>query len=245
MKKILIIITIVAVSLVVCFYSADQLTAYARSVIFKSGVVLKNNVSIRSGSIDQRNGSASTGDYPKSSGGVDDYNAGGATPTDSFSENFTQCTSANNYCSTNDATACSGDVCYQDNRTNLVWSDWTGGTQTWFVANSCQYPNGLGDGTCDTHGEAACKCVKQTSGNETGCEDLGDGNWRLPHQKELMQVYINGSWKNLSNPGDYFWSATTQSYATHNAWYAALDHGYTRYSNKTTAGSYYARCVRR
>ena len=247
MKKILIVTAIIATSGLICFYSADKLIAYGRSVIFKSGVVVKNNVSIRSGSIDQRNGSlaTTTQDYSKEKGGVDDYNDNQTIPGDTFTENWTQCTSANNYCGTGDSTACAGGVCYRDNRTNLVWSDYLdGGTNhNWFWANNCAQPESAENpGTCATDGSEACQCVKLTS-SKTGCEALGDGNWRLPHQKELMQAYINGSWGNLSHAGSYFWSATTHSYDTHDAWTVGLHRGHTSTDSKN--GTYDSHCVRR
>ena len=233
-------------------WANDLYNAVARSVILKSGVSLKNNVSIRSGTIDQWAGSLSTttGYYTQATGGVDDYNNNQSMPADAFSENWTYCEASNNYCSTGDAVVCSGATdykCYQDNRTNLVWSDWIlgGANIDWFEANNCKYnPNGLplDDGTCNTHGEDACVCIKQPAGSETGCEAIGDGNWRLPYQKELMQAYINGSWGNLPNAGYYYWSATTLSYYTHVAWQTYLGAGRTNNGNKTN--TYGSRCVR-
>lgn len=187
------------------------------------------------------NGSATSGDYPQNVGGVDDYNNGGSRPSDSYAGSWTTCDAGNSYCQTSDAT----NADKKDDSADLVWSKWldSGTTHTWFWANNCEYPNGLGDGTCDTNGEAACKCVKKTSA-ETGCEAVGDGNWRLPYQKELMQAYINGSWGNLSSAGNYYWSATTKSNNTHNAWVTGLNSGYTNTTTKTNAASYRVRCVR-
>lgn len=71
------------------------------------------------------------------------------------------------------------------------------------------------------------------------CADQGNG-WRLPTQKELMQAYIDGSYWNLTQPANYFWSATETS-AT-NAWSVGLNSGYTYYASKT--GAYQLRCVR-
>ncbi|MEA2113590.1 MAG: hypothetical protein U9P63_02975, partial [Patescibacteria group bacterium] len=127
--------------------------------------------------------------YTQAKGGVDDYNNGGTMPTDSFTASWTQCTAANNYCKTGDSTACAGDICYQDNNTGLVWSDYlNGGTdKDWWWANNCWVPESWANpGICTANGNDACQCVKATSTpNITGCEALGDGNWRLPHQKEL------------------------------------------------------------
>jgi len=72
------------------------------------------------------------------------------------------------------------------------------------------------------------------------CSERGNG-WRLPTQKELMQAYITGSYFNLTNPSNLFWSATENS-ATY-AWYVSLSAGRTYYYSKST-GSYYVRCVR-
>jgi len=90
-------------------------------------------------------------------------------------------------------------------------------------------------------GDDACQCVKKAA-SKVGCESLGDGLWRLPYQKELMQVYIDGSWGNLSSAGDYYWSSTTKSSDTHNAWFMNLYDGFTYPYAKTTTRQ--VRCVR-
>jgi len=209
------------------------------------------------------NGSASSaatdGDYyTQALGGVDDYNDNqSANPTGSYVGSWTDCTSgADSYCGTEDSNADA-----KDNQTGLIWSvkiD-SGGddTQSWFWANNCNEPgtalnpDGLeGGDPCDADGDNACRCIKHEGGEgdvKTGCEALGNG-WRLPYQKELMQAYINGSSKStvsyLSSTGYGFWSSTTVSSNTHNAWYVTLYHGYTSYSLKTNVASYRSRCVR-
>jgi len=192
------------------------------------------------------NGTDTAGNYPQSVGGVDDYNAGGAMPSDSYKKTWTACNEGNTYCGTGDAT----NADKKDNSTGLVWSKWlsSGSTKTWFWANNAKYPNGLpgDDGVCDTHNEVACKVVKLTDadpGGKTGCDALGCG-WRLPYQKELMQAYIDGSWANLSSAGSYFWSATTVSNLTQFAWYTYLSNGRTYFNTKTNGASYTVRCVR-
>jgi hypothetical protein len=72
------------------------------------------------------------------------------------------------------------------------------------------------------------------------CSSMGNG-WRLPNQKELMQASIDGSYWNLTQPSNSFWSAT-QASAT-NAWYVYLYNGNTNNNNKST-NSYQVRCVR-
>ena len=71
------------------------------------------------------------------------------------------------------------------------------------------------------------------------CSERGNG-WRLPTEKELMLAYIDGSYWNLTNPANNFWSATGTS-AT-NAYYTSLSNGTTGSTTKTS--SYYVRCVR-
>ena len=72
------------------------------------------------------------------------------------------------------------------------------------------------------------------------CEEMGG---RLPTRLELLNLVDNHSeeiedWDKYNN----FWSATTLSNSTQNAWYTYLPSGYTSYSAKTN--SYDSRCVR-
>ncbi len=178
-------------------------------------------------------------DYPQSVGGVDDYNNNGVIPADSYQSTWTTCNVGNSYCGTNDATNAEK----KDENTGLVWSIRTSSSATWFNANNCQYPNALpgDDGVCNTNGEVACKCVKLTS-SKTGCESIGDGNWRLPTQKELMMSYIDGSWAKLTNAATNYWSSTTLSSSTQLSWSTSQGNGYTTSNNKTANPS--VRCVR-
>lgn len=177
-------------------------------------------------------------DYPKGIGGIEDYNNGGTIPDDSDQSVWITCNLDNNYCGTGRSVAEK-----KEENTGLVWSPVISTSFNWFIANNCQYPNGLtgDDGVCNTHNEIACKCVKLTS-NKTGCEGYDDGNWRLPSQKELMMSYISGSFGNLSNPTNYYWSSTTTSYSTQNSWRVNQSYGYTNSSNKTSNTA--VRCVR-
>lgn len=65
------------------------------------------------------------------------------------------------------------------------------------------------------------------------CAGLNGGTagngWRVPTQKELMQLYINGVSKlaDLGNVTQYFWSSSTLSSTTTNAWRVALGAGQT------------------
>ena len=230
-------------------YSSTTITANSDGNILERLEYLENRSMFSV--VNQKNGTAGTSVldyafYTQAKGGVDDYNNNTTMPTDTFSASWTQCTSANNYCKTGDSTACAGDVCYQDNSTGLIWSDWLdgGANHTWFWVNNCWEPGTWANpGACSATGDDACQCVTATSTpNITGCKLLGDGNWRAPYQKELMQAYIDGSWGNLPHAANSYWSATTQSNATQNAWNTALNYGATGTYAKTLASD--SRCVR-
>jgi len=92
--------------------------------------------------------------------------------------------------------------------------------------------------------------VRPTGGDAIGfCDALntanfaGNNDWYLPTQKELQQVYIDGSANNLSRPGYYFWSSTESYSNSATAWRVALNFGYTNTNTKTNR--YNVRCVRR
>ncbi len=186
--------------------------------------------------------------YTKALGGVDDYNNGSSMPATTYTSGaWTDCTGGS-YCGAD------SNADHQDPSTGLIWSKWinSGNTIDWFWANNCAEPNQsyngtvLDSGTCVNNGDAACQCVKLngTNGTKTGCEALGDGNWRLPYQKELMQAYIDGSYGNLSSSSSNYWSSTTYSGNTQNAWFVGLYFGFTSNNTKTTNSSYRVRCVR-
>ncbi len=183
--------------------------------------------------------------YTKALGGVDDYNNNGTIPTDTYKKTWTTCNSGNTYCGTGRSVL--NGLVSQDPNTNLVWSPRISSSSNWFVANNGKYPNGLpgDDGVCNTNGEVACYDVPHTGtggDTKTGCAAYDDGLWRLPYQKELMQAYIDGSWGNLATANAGYWSSTTESDYTSNAWNTYLVLGNT--SNGTKTANYSVRCVR-
>ena len=121
----------------------------------------------------------------------------------------------------------------QDPRSGLIWSNAivnTAGTATFSPTTNTAF-------SWD-----ASHANNIAVGNKTAitlCSAMGNG-WRLPAQKELMQAYIDGSNFNLSQPGNYFWSAT--EFSSTAAWTAYLSSGNTYYNTKTT--TYQVRCVR-
>lgn len=76
------------------------------------------------------------------------------------------------------------------------------------------------------------------------CEGLNTGgysDWRLPTQKELLQAYTNGLWhlKDSSKLNlaqfTYYWSSSTRSTNTGEAWSAWLNEMMANYLDKTTS----------
>lgn len=122
----------------------------------------------------------------------------------------------------------------KDPRTGIVWSQLlrnNAGTVEFSAAANSTWS---WDGTTDPDNIAV--------GGKTAsalCSERGNG-WRLPTQKELMQAYIDGSYFNLTQPSNLFWSATEND--STNAWYVTLYSGYTSFNIKT--GSHQVRCVR-
>ncbi|MFA5248296.1 MAG: DUF1566 domain-containing protein [Patescibacteria group bacterium] len=179
----------------------------------------------------------------QANGGVEDYNNSGSAPSDRYSKAWTQCVSGGtynritnpgaNYCGTGDSGAA-----YMDNSTALIWSkgmnattyvlDDTSGTMTWYIANNCTEISGN-------------YCTKLTSA-KTGCE--ANSGWYLPHQRQLMQAYIDGSYGILIPNGNNrsYWSATTRSDVVTNAWHVNLGSGSTSRVLKTDINEF-VRCV--
>lgn len=161
---------------------------------------------------------------------IDDYNNGGIFPTqnnigwdqaagtnwvmDPANDNgMTGGTASNGICD-------GGEACvFKDRLTNMMWAKNDATTRTWETAI-------------------------------TYCENLiygGYFDWRLPTQKDLMQAYTNGIWSQkasaaLNLSSSVYWSSSTLSFDSSNAWVVHPDYGYTGYNPKS--GSYLAVCVR-
>lgn len=175
-------------------------------------------------------------------GGVDDYNAGAAAPSDRYAGPWTQCAAADNYCSTGDSGAA-----YRDDSTGLIWSMPCKGA-------GC---SSFSDTAPDTYAFTTTTYANNWSaiqgryldvGTSTAyglCQggDHGKTGWLTPTQKQLMQAYIDGSYGNLDGGVTrLYWSSTTYSNSPPYAWLTSLSLGYTVYYAK--ADPYYVRCVR-
>lgn len=185
-------------------------------------------------------------------GGIDDANydtTGNLTqtpPAGRYETTWTTCNLGNNYCGTGDAGANA-----KDEATGLVWS----------------YPlTGLGGASWDTETNSAtltAGCVpggdcayrntdtyyswdnsKVDNNGKTAYELCSShAGWSLPHQKQLMQAYIDGAYGNLEPQGvdRNYWSATTFSGYASYAWLVDLSFGVT-FNNGKGVG-FNLRCV--
>ena len=163
-------------------------------------------------------------DGGNTAGGVDDYNNAGEPATGRYAGGWTQCAVENNHCGTGSPSADA-----RDDSTGLVWT----------------FPcNGVGcTSFSDTDPMMYSWDSSATNNNGKTASDLCSTAGYLPHQKQLMQTYIDGSYKNLEASGVYrsYWSATTVSNTTASAWGTSLSNGYTYDNTKTY--STYVRCV--
>ena len=113
---------------------------------------------------------------------------------------------------------------YKDNITNLVTTKVVSASSTWSAAVNA--------------------CASSTYGGYAA------GTWRLPTQKELMSQYEHGivslvsaNFMTLVNMQNYFWSSSTNSTSTTNAWGVGLAGGTTDDYN-TKAYSFCVSCVK-
>jgi hypothetical protein len=183
-------------------------------------------------------------------GGVDDfngYNLGGAPPSGRYATTWTTCTVDNNYCDTGDVGANA-----KDNATGMIWSYpcQGSGCATWDTSSSSVLTLGCIPGgncayyTTDTYytwdnsgADNSSMTAQQLCSSHTG--------WSLPHQKQLMQAYIDGSYGNLEpeGVGRVYWSATTVSNYPAYAWIVSLSYGNTYNVLKSNPWNT-VRCVR-
>ena len=174
------------------------------------------------------NGSLTAGGFDggsQANGGVDDYNNNGTRPSDTYSKGWTACNSGNSYCGTSDSGADA-----KDDSTGLIWSMPCNGSGCASFSDASPITYSWDNSAANNNSRTASQLCSDHAG------------WSLPHQKQLMQAYIDGSWGNLEGVDRGYWSATTRSDVTTYAWHTYLSYGYTYSNAKTT--SYYVRCVR-
>lgn len=130
------------------------------------------------------------------------------------------------------------------------WTDVTPSSTCAATPASCQYQD-------NTSGLIVTKNISNSANWTTAMQDCASstyggasaGTWRLPTQKELMTLYINGvtsvagpDFMTLASMQGSFWSSSTRSSAPSKAWYMYLSLGTTFFIEKTT--SYQVACVR-
>ncbi|KKS71601.1 MAG: hypothetical protein UV43_C0032G0001, partial [Parcubacteria group bacterium GW2011_GWF2_42_7] len=130
-------------------------------------------------------------------GGADDYNNGGAAASGRYTGTWTACNAGNSYCGTSDRGADA-----KDDSTGLIWSLPCNGSGCATFSDSSVLTYSW-DGTTDADNNS--RTASQLCSDHAG--------WSLPHQKQLMQAYIDGSYGNLETAGvfRYHWSASTVS----------------------------------
>lgn len=190
-------------------------------------------------------------------GGIDDANyeeTGIMTqtpPTDRYKTIWTTCNLGNNYCETGDTGANA-----KDEATGLIWSyplkdiggtSFDTETDTAVLTAGCVPDFNCAYWNTDTYyswdNSHANNMNSETAltAQELCSQHTG---WSLPHQKQLMQAYIDGAYGNLEpvGVGRSYWSATTVSGSTGGAWYVYLSSGFTSGSGKYNGSL--LRCVR-
>jgi hypothetical protein len=195
-------------------------------------------------------------------GGVDDSNADTycvthAPPVNRYETTWKTCIETNDYCDTdtnNNGVNDSG-ANAKDEATGLVWSFPCSGSGcvTWNTeidtdvltedcppeGEDCAYSNGIDtyyswdNLRIDNNGKTAQLLCSSHYG------------WYLPHQKQLMQAYIDGAYGNLEPQGvwRWYWSATTNAGESTNAVSINLAGGLSSMDSKHWSTSL-VRCVR-
>jgi hypothetical protein len=169
---------------------------------------------------------------------IDDYNNGGAILSVFPNANLPGTWTADNFCGGIEASA---------NDSN-VWKDVTSGGGCATNTTSCRFQDKI----------SGLQWSKLISASRTWPQALNDcdtlthdslSDWRLPTQKELMDAYSHGirsagttNWLTSAEMNNYFWSASSVSYATNFAWYVNLSNGTSYNINKTSTN--YVVCVR-
>ena len=177
------------------------------------------------------NGSFGAGGFPGGSqdnGGVDDYNNAAPPPDDRYSKEWTQCAAGNNYCDTGDSGADA-----KDDSTGLIWSMPCNGSGCASFSDATPLTYSWDSSAVNNNARTASQLCSDHAG------------WSLPHQKQLMLAYIDGSYGNLEASGvvRFYWSATTRSEGTTYAWGTSLSRGGGTTNAKTSTAPY-VRCVR-
>src|SRR3989338_1828903 len=133
------------------------------------------------------NGTNTGGTFPggsQANGGVDDYNNNGTRPSDTYSKGWTACNSGNSYCGTSDSGADA-----KDDSTGLIWSMPCNGSGCASFSDASPITYSWDSSAVNNNSRTASQLCSDHAG------------WDQPHQKQLMQAYIDGSYGNLEASG--------------------------------------------
>ncbi len=154
----------------------------------------------------------------QANGGADDYNNGGAPASGRYAMGWTACNAGNTYCGTGLSSAAA-----KDNSTGLIWSLPCNGSGCASFSEAAPLTYSWDSSAVNNSSKTASQLCSAGTHGQIG--------WSLPHQKQLMQAYIDGSYGNLEAAGvnRHYWSATTKSFTTAYAWGTYLSSGYTNF----------------
>ncbi|MBI4094228.1 MAG: DUF1566 domain-containing protein, partial [Candidatus Liptonbacteria bacterium] len=153
---------------------------------------------------------------------------------------WTECTSANSFCSTSLSSAH-----YRDESTGLIWSKPCNGAGCDSFSTSSPLTYAWASSTTNANNFSTAQSATSTASGLCTNGDHAESGWSLPHQKQLMQAYIDGAYGNVEDLASTrrYWSATTASHATASAWDTEFSRGVTQATAKATT-ALNVRCVR-
>ena len=114
------------------------------------------------------------------------------------------------------------------------WTDVTPSSTCAATPASCEYKDNTTGltvtktiATSNTWSQAVQACYNSTYGGASA------GYWRLPTQKEMLQLYTDGissvagsNFITIANMGSFYWSSTSDAQSTSYAWVVGLSDGY-------------------
>jgi len=180
----------------------------------------------------------------RANGGADDYNNGGSAPTDRYTKSWTACAAGNNYCGTG---LTSADA--KDDSTGIIWSLPCNGAGCDTFSDSSPMSYAWASSTTNANNFSTAQSATSTATGLCTNGDHAETGWFLPHQKQLLQAYIDGSYGNLEAVliEQVYWTATTASRSTtaaHVSSLSSLGNASGAATLLKTSGSAKVRCVR-
>ncbi|MEK7193374.1 MAG: hypothetical protein AAB652_01135 [Patescibacteria group bacterium] len=144
----------------------------------------------------------------QANGGADDYNNGGAATSTRYSKSWTACSAGNSYCGTGLASADA-----KDDSTGLIWSLPCNGAGCDSFSDSSPMTYAWSSSTTNGNNFSTVQNATSTAAGLCTNGDHAESGWFLPHQKQILQAYVDGTYGNLIATGSNldYWTATTWS----------------------------------